>query len=234
MGNDYFMIWHRGSSCLTVFDLRKGDFEDLKDFWLHTSKYRRLLPMMAIASQTGTKVIGIGLDEQNLAGMQSMIFYSKGKKVLKDMNQISSYISNVMSIESSLDNNVVFLGGDKNDTAVFGAVSFDEKMAPIKFITVDTSVETVSQIRRVKGTNILAVGYSNKIKVYEYNEKKFKEIAFFEIDGCTTIFEIVIVSNLIYVLDDQGMIFVRFADCRLDTEKSHKQGRLASARIFRG
>ena len=226
MGNDYFMVWHRGSSCLSIFDLRKGQLEDIKDFWLHTTKYRRLLPMMAIASQTGLKVFGIGLDEQNLAGMQSMIYYSKGKKVLKELNQFTNSISNVMTIESSLDSNVVFLGGDKNDSAVIGAVSFDEKMACVKFITVDAAVETVSQIRRLKGTNILAVGYSNKLKVYEYNDKKFKDIAIFEIPGCATIFEIHIASNLIYVLDDEGMIFVRSADCRIDSEKSHKQGRL--------
>lgn len=218
------MIWHRGSSCLTVFDLRKGEFDDIKDFWLHTSKYRRLLPMMAIASQMGTKVFGVGLDEQNLAGMQSMIFYSKGKKVMKDLNLINSHISNIMTIESSLENNVVFLGGDKSDTAVFGAVTFEEKMSVVKFVTVDVNVETVSQIRRLKGTNTLVVGYSNRLKVYEFSDKKFKEIAFFQVDGCATIFEIEIASNLVYLLDDEGKVFVRCADCRIDAEKSHKQG----------
>ena len=224
-GNDYFMVWNRGGSLLSIYNTIEDKIEDIKDFWVDNLSFTRLTPLMAISNQTGSRVFGIGIDQRKLSGVDTLIFYSSGKRYQMEATRLAKHISFIVSIENSLEGSLVFVGGEHEEKAVIGAISFDEKMSPIKFIKVREDVETITQIRRMRGTNILLVGFSKNISVYKYQDRNFKSISTFEIQGCGNVLEIESSEFLIYALDNEGNVFVRFNPMgRLDANKMIQEG----------
>ena len=214
---------------MSIFNTVTFAIEDVKDFWVHSSKYRKLTPMMIVCNQQGTKLLGVGSDDMDINSSEILTFYSNGKK-----NQIASSsiffnsISSWMAMETSLEGSLVFVGGEHEEKAVIGAISFDEKMSPIKFIDVDPvklRAKVVHQIRRFIGTDTLLLGCSNLLFCFTYSDKIFTMLRCIEVRECEDIIDISIIHNKIYLLDDEGNVFIRSSACRFDSEGMTKKGK---------
>jgi hypothetical protein len=50
-GNDKMALWNRGNNCISTFNISTFKIEDIKDFWLHSTKKKRLVPNLVVASR---------------------------------------------------------------------------------------------------------------------------------------------------------------------------------------
>lgn len=233
-GNDQFILWSRGNGCLSIFNTASFSIEDIKDFWVFAAKYRRLSPLTVVANQQATKILSVGLDELDLSGAEVLTFYAGGKKLQIGVNGYHNSITSWQCLESSLEGCVVFVGGEHQEKAVLGAITFDERLTALKFIEVDPEkkrAKSVTQLRRLMGTDVLMLGCANLLFIYSHTDKNFTMLRHFEVDGCGDITDISCVNNKLFLLDDRGTVFVKAAGCRLDMDEARKRGALESCRV---
>lgn len=236
-GNDQYILWSRGNGCLSIFNTSTFTIEDIKDFWVYTSKYRRLSPVTVIANQQATKVFAVGLDDLDINSSEVLTFYAGGKKQQIAANGFHSHISSWQCLESSFEGYCVFVGGEHKEKAVLGAVSFDEKLTALKFIEVDPDkkrAKSVAQLKRLPGSDILILGCANLIFIYSHADRNFTMLKNLEVHDCSDIIDIYCINNKLFLLDDQGTVFVKAASCRIDMDEARLRGALLSLRVRSG
>lgn len=227
-GNDRIMLWNKGKGCLSTFELESEKIEDFKDFWQETHSKKQLKPDMVIANQLASKILAYAQDEEELMEYGFLIFQEGPKKTVVDTNRFRHVIDSWECMESSLDGRVFFVGGDNEDIGVIGSISFDSTLAIETFIKVGEGVqtsETITQIHRIIGSDHLLVAGKGYIYVYNYQDKNFKFLKIFDIEEAGLIVSIVLRKHNIFLLDDQGKVFVRNCSKELDIAALTARGR---------
>ena len=107
-----------------------------------------------------------------------------GKKTSKLLSNISDKLRVAMSLETSSDDSVVFLGGcDRLDldsaNPVLSAFSFDHSMTEAACLELSSKdMNNVYSIKRLEGCNTLLISGSKIISIIEYDKllEKFSEL----------------------------------------------------------
>lgn len=218
-GNDKFMLWSKGKGCLSSIELSTEKTEDFKDFWVDPHSKKQLKPDMAIANQQATKIVGFAQDEEELLDHGFIIFQEGTKKIVVEATRFVNSIQSWECMESSLDGRVFFVGGEGEDHGVIGSITFDYMLSVESFIKVGDQVqtcETVTQIHRVIGSDHLIVAGNKFIYAYHYDNKAFNLLRIFDLAEASLISSIALRKNLLYLLDDEGRLFVRNCSKTLD------------------
>lgn len=240
------MIYHRGSTCLSTFDMHSYYSQNVKKFWIvseedDTDKADNgywnfpCIPVMAVADHKCNKIIGISFDKEgkgNVPNLQYMGFYApeegdQGGMTHAPQTDFQKSITKWTCLEISLHADYIFVGGEHSGNAKIGAVTFDENMNEVRFALVDPTknkAKCVTCIRRFLGRDLLMVGCDGVIFITLFANKNFQPQKTIEIAGCGKIENILVRWNKLIILDDIGAVFVKRCAKRIDNNKAMQIG----------
>jgi hypothetical protein len=226
-GNDKLALWNRGNNCISTFNISTFKIEDIKDFWLHSTKKKRLVPTMVVANKTGDKILGLAVDDSGTESDEILVYYGLGKRTQISCDIYRSQISIWTGMESSREGNTVFVCGEKSEVGVIGCLSFDDKLSPIKFSSFKDAdsgkdYECFQVVRRMLGSSILLVGELTKVLATEYLNQSFNLLREFKVAGCQEILEIRANISRIYILDSKGTLFIKYFSKKIDSLEAFK------------
>ena len=187
-GDNDKILWLRGDTCISGFSLTDQTIQNMKTFW-KTSEVEEgdpeidLLPMIAVADSRLSKFFGLGIDVEGLGGEKMggyVCYYNEETEDIMHVpcTDFKKHIDHWKALEVSKDTSVVFVGGDKDNKAVIGALSFDSDIKILKFSQIcpeqTPSLTSVTSLRRVANRDILMVGCHSLVAVYSYGGKDFQ------------------------------------------------------------
>lgn len=222
------MVWNNGNYSLTTYNFETKECDQIRDFWVHPETKRKLKPEIVISDQESTKFAGYAQDFDDMREEGFLLFYERAtkKNVAIKSNRLNM-LESWACMETSLDGNVFFVGGDCEKRGVLVAFTFDSSLAPEVFIDVANGTKkcsSVTQISRIIGTDYLIVACRCNVLFYKYQDKKFEFLRAFEVGQTGDIVSISLRRNSLFVVDDEGKIFVRSSAKELETQGLYKRG----------
>jgi hypothetical protein len=242
--DDYHMVWHRGTDFLSSYCIDDETIRNMPSFWQTVPEEEGdlgipLFPVIAVADHLSNKYFGIGYDKYNVGGVQDHPYICYGEvqdaedgqgKVVSvlhvNSDDFSKRITEWGCLDVSMDSSLIFVGGHKDGVGVLGAINFDPDMKSVKFVPVDSQgrAKTISSIRRFKGTNILLSGAIGFVFVHSFADKNFTPVKTFQVSDCGPIQEIRVTPSRMFLMDEEGNIFMRITSCKTNFEQNWQLG----------
>jgi hypothetical protein len=243
-GDDYAWTVYSGNLYFIAYLPNVNKYSNVKEFWISPAYEGEedarftLQPLMGVANHSFNKQCGLGVDVTgqigNEPGTRFICFYLKepgqnmgDNEYYKESEpRFAKHFTKVNCMETSLNEDVLFMAGERSGKGVVAALTFDLELNVVTSALVDADIgrcSSVSAIRRFVGTDWLILGGQNLIFIYAYSNKEFKMMKFIEVPGCQTVAEIRVRFNKILILDQLGNLFLRRAAKRLDTNNGNAQ-----------
>lgn len=134
---------------------------------------------MAVAiavSKDHNKFMVLSVEDRNFDLYLNFWDKNTGKKTSKLLSNISQKLRVAMTLETSVDDSIVYLGGcDKldldNASPILSAFSFDHSMAETACIELSSKdMNNVYSVKRLEGCNTLLLSGNKVISVVEYDK----------------------------------------------------------------
>lgn len=231
-GDDITYIWIPGDTSVCLVDLETLVYDKVTNF-LNADTGPQFIT--AVASTTQKKVLGLCYDSYQNNTISSLIFlragagiirkplidFSKSKKIFpinffyKVLNFFFLYLTIfvdevIASMETSIDDNIVFLGGMlkitdkdgymKNGVAKIYALTFDEMMDQVSELELKlpySTTQVVSCILRMPDKDVLICGTNLTVFIVEWTGTHFEILNHFEeLHSGNVLFEYLTCFNL--------------------------------------
>lgn len=199
--DDRYVLWHKGLNNLAIVDTETFTSQEIPNFWTNDGGW--CFAMIAVADKSFKKICGYAFNAKQIPtihiyDMNTGAFKSQHKtNLLESKNyfkKISSFekikklknlkifaknflVPEVKSMESSINQDMVFIGGgqdDSNGIAKIAAITFEAESKLLTECEIGPeSMNCIYSIRRLKEGNLLFAGGFGSVVVVFFKENKF-------------------------------------------------------------
>ena len=222
-GDEDKILWLRGGTCLSSFNLVDQSIKNMKTFWQTQAVEEGdleipLRPLLAVADPSFSKFFGVGVDSTKKEGFPKQAFMCYYEESTGDIMHVPekdfhAQIDRWDSLEISRDALVLFVAGQRLLRGVLGALSFDSYLNVLRFVQVGDQVPVQARaLRRVPSEtqDCLLVGGHLAVHVYTYASKSFSLLRSLSLpEGGSSPALIVVRARSIICIDTLGNLFRR-------------------------
>lgn len=171
-GDKTYPLWNKGKGNMGLISAKDLTVKDFDKFWYLAEKNRVMEPIAAVYDKNLVKFWGMAKD--NIS--QDQYFMScnltdPDKKVWTPCKKLEMQI--VTSYEVNYSRDRMYLGGTKSSVAVLAVITLEDKMeieCSKKFVSINLA--SVSNLKRIEGTDTLLLSGLNSVMVLQYNKER--------------------------------------------------------------
>jgi hypothetical protein len=226
-GNEKALLWDRGKNNLFIYNVESDSSEKLVDFWFANST--KLEPLMAIANQSCTKVVGLGQNSADIAECEFLVFMEAGRKSTTSSHKYFELIETWECLESSTLGNLFYAGGEHRDQGVIVAIGLDFRLEVDSWTVIRSpTFRSVTALKRIIGSEYLAAGGPDGVRFFLHRGKVFEPIAAISVPEATGIEHIRMGGHTLYMVDESKAVFCRWTSEALEDKLLLMQEHMAS------
>jgi len=231
-----FILWIYGTSHIAIVDLRDLSVHKIEDFWLYNQVNSKALS--AITDPTVSKIAGIGFIPGTSDNQTIHIYDGHDKVAIFETNQIISENEIWLSIESSLDGDIFFIGGtsekdyDQEGDAFIAAISFNltPKVASYERFDSESELHAISCMRRHPDGDLLFLGCVKKIAIVLWAGGEFHLLHTYNAFDNGAISDLSFLDESIYCINSDNYCAVLYFQDSFELEKQIPQSRITTGR----